>query len=90
MLHLFENSIYKGEVDGELTDPIKLNGTYPIKLKLIDSSAFKQLFETAFPIISCSSSNILLLGPLPRYFLNKCCDDPNNTVYTTLKTIFLS
>ena len=86
MLHLFDNSIYKGEVDGELTDPIKLNGTYPIKLKLIDSSAFNQLFETALPVIKCCIGfSIILLGPLPRYLLNKCCEDPshiNNFVST--------
>ena len=39
----------------------------------------KQLFETALPINrSCSGSNVILLGPLPRFLLNKCCEDPTH------------
>ena len=78
ILHLFDNSIYKGEVDSELTDPVKLNRKYHVrgKLKLIDNADFKNLFETALPIIhACRSSNVILLGPLPRFLLNKCCVD---------------
>ena len=36
---------------------------------------FKLLFETALPF---TGSNIILLGPLPRYLLNKCCSDTNH------------
>ena len=78
ILHLFNNSIYKGEVDGELTDPVKLSRKFHVrgKLKLIDNADFKNLFETALPIIrACRGSNVLLLGPLPRFLLNKCCED---------------
>ena len=34
VLHLVDNAIFKGEVNGELADPIKINGTYHIKGKL--------------------------------------------------------
>ena len=46
---------------------------------MLDHYEFKQLFETALPILqSCTGSNIILLGPLPRYLLNKCCTDPSH------------
>ena len=76
-----DNSIHEGEVDGELTDPVKLHKTYHIKgkLGLVDHADFKKLFETALPIImSCVGSNIILLGPLPRFLLNKCCSDSSH------------
>ena len=81
VLHLFDNSIFKGEVDGELTDPFKIGKKFHIsgKLQLINHADFKQLFETALPIIrSCSGSKVILLGPLPRFLLNKCCTDPTH------------
>ena len=82
LLHLFDNSIYKGEVDGELTDPIKLSRKFHIrgKLKLTDNADFKNLFEMALLIIrACCGSNVILLGPLPRFLLNKCCEDPSHS-----------
>ena len=55
--------LHKGEVNGELAEPIKINGTYHIKgkLRLVDSATFKLLFESALPILrACSASNIIL------------------------------
>ena len=81
VLHLFDNSIYKGLSDGELTDAFKLKGSYHIKgeLQLISSTELKSLFETALPIMrACSGSNIILLGPLPRYVNKKCCDEASH------------
>ena len=81
VLHLFDNSIFKGEVDGELTDPFKIGKKFHIsgKLQLINHADFKQLFEMTLPIIRrCSGSNVILLGPLPRFLLNKCCTDPTH------------
>ena len=34
VLHLFDNSIFKGEVDGELTDPFKIGKKFHISGKL--------------------------------------------------------
>ena len=68
VLHLVDNAIFKGEVNGELADPIKINGTYHIKgkLRLVDSATFKLLFESALPILrACSASNIILLVRAP-------------------------
>ena len=81
VLHIFDNSIYKGKVGGELTDPVQINRKYHIEGKLVvmDHPEFKWLFETALPIFwSCTSSNIILLGPLPRYLLSKCCTEPSH------------
>ena len=81
VLHLFDNSIFKGEVDGELTDPFKIGRKFHIrgKLQVTTHADFKQLFEMALPIIrSCSGYNVILLGPLPRFLLNKCCSDPTH------------
>ena len=46
VLHLLDNSIFKRKVDNELTDPIKLNGSYHVRgeLQLIDSLEMKRLF----------------------------------------------
>ena len=74
VLHLFDNSIFKAMVDGDLTDPFKLNGRYHIQgsMQLINSNELKKLFETALTIFrACSGSNIILLGPLPRNINNK-------------------
>ena len=73
ILHIFDNSIYKGEVDGELSDSVRINRKHHIegKLVVLDHTDFKRLFETI--IGSCTGSNVILLGPLPRYLLNKCC-----------------
>ena len=63
ILHLFDNSIYKGEVDGELTDPVKLSRKYHIrgKLKLTDNADFKNLFgESGY--IGKMGNNIRELG----------------------------
>ena len=81
VLHIFDNSIYKGEAGGELTDPVRINRKYHIegKLVVLDHPEFKRLFETALPIFrSCTGSNIILLGPLPRYLLSKCCTEPSH------------
>ena len=81
ILHIFDNSIYKSEVDGELSDSVRINRKHHIegKLVVLDHTDFKQLFETALPIIgSCTGSNVILLGPLPRYLLNKCCTDTSH------------
>ena len=81
VLHLLDNSIFKREVDNELTDPIKLNGSYHVRgeLQLIDSLEMKRLFETALPILrACTGANTILLGPLPRYLITKCCEDKSH------------
>ena len=53
VLHLFDNAIFKGETDRELTDPFKLGKKFHIsgKLRVITHADFKQLFEMALPII---------------------------------------
>ena len=81
VLHLFDNAIFKGETDRELTDPFKLGKKFHIsgKLRVITRADFKQLFQMALQIIqSCSGTNVILLGPLPRFLLNKCCSDPDH------------
>ena len=64
-------------MNGELSDPVRINRKHYIegKLVVLDHTDFKLLFETALPF---TGSNIILLGPLPRYLLNKCCSDTNH------------
>ena len=81
VLHLFNNSIFKGLLDGDLTEQFKQNGSYHIKgeMQLINSAELKHLFKTALPILrACSGANIILLGPLPCYINNKCCEDTSH------------
>ena len=58
ILHIFDNSIYKSEVDGELSDSVRINRKHHIegKLVVLDHTDFKRLFETALPILrSCGA-----------------------------------
>ena len=77
ILHLFDNSIYRGRVDGNLTEPEKSNGRFHLRgeLTIADGAAIKTLFETVMPIIRAArGASLLLIGPLPRYVVGKCCD----------------
>ena len=54
---------------------IKLLSIFPLP----DGQAVKEPFETALPICRAArGSEILLLGPLPRYAVARCCEDPSH------------
>ena len=79
VLQIFDNSLYKGNVNGEIVDPIKPDGKYHLQgnLQMVTSHQVKQLFELAMPILRAArGSRILLMGPLPRYVEGRCCEDP--------------
>ena len=83
ILHLFDNSIYRGRVDGNFTEPEKTNGKFHLRgeLTIVDGAAIKTLFETVMPIIRAArGASLLLIGPLPRYVVDKCC---NSTTHIT-------
>ena len=76
ILQLYHNTIYEAEVDGAVTDHQKITGKYhvPGKLILISDSELKELFEASMPIFRTSKgTNIILIGPMPRYAVSKCC-----------------
>ena len=57
----------------------KISGKYhvPGKLVFISNQELKELFEAAMPILRTSKrTNIIIIGPMPRYVVAKCCDDP--------------
>ena len=81
ILHLFDNSLYKGTQDGEMVEPVKANSKYHIvgDLQVANSHQIKQLFELAMPILRAArGSRVILLGPLPRYVVGPCCNSPEH------------
>ena len=76
ILHMFDNSIYRGLVDGNQVEVVKLDGSYhiPGKLKVIDSKHVKKLFGTVMPVFRAARGvEILIVGPLQHYVAQKCC-----------------
>ena len=81
LLHMFDNSIYRGNVDGHQVEPVKLDGGYhiPGNLEVVDSKLVKELFETAMPVFKAArGAEILIVGPLQRYVVQKCCGNPGH------------
>ena len=71
ILPIFATSIYKGEVDCELSDPVRINRKHHIEDKLVvqDHTDFKQLFETTLPIIqSWLAQTSSCWGPSPATY----------------------
>ena len=49
----------------------------PGKLEVINSKHVKELFETAMPVFRAArGAEILVIGPLQRYIMQKCCGNP--------------
>ena len=66
-------------MDGDIwSDPVKQGGKYHIlgKLDKIGDAELKILFEAAMPILrTVRGANVILVGPLPRLAVDKCCAD---------------
>ena len=81
ILQIYDNAIYKS-VDGDSwSDPVKLGGKYhiPGKLEVAGEAEVKILFEAAMPILrTARGANIIIVGPLPRYAVDKCCADSSH------------
>ena len=73
---IYDNAIYKA-VDGDIwSDPVKQGGKYHILGKLDIHAELKILFEAAMPILrTVRGANVILVGPLPRLAVDKCCVD---------------
>ena len=81
ILHMFDNSIYRGSVDGKQVEPVKLDGGYHIlgNLEIVDSRIVKELFDTAMPALRAArGAEFLIVGPLQRYLEQKCCLEPSH------------
>ena len=79
VLQLFDNVTYQGSGPNGPTRPIKAGGKYHLEgaLQIVSAEAFRDLFETALPVIRAArGATILLVGPLHRYVTGKCCGNP--------------
>ena len=55
ILHLFDNRVYMGQVDGHLEGPMRIDDRYPIpagRLERAGAKRVNELFEAAMPL-SC-------------------------------------
>ena len=81
ILQIYDNAIYKA-VNGETwSDPVKQGGKYhvPGKLDIVGEAEVKSLFEAAMPILRTTrGANVILVGPLPRFAVDKCCTDTSH------------
>ena len=81
VLQIFDNALYKGTLNGEIADPVKQQGRYHIlgNLQILTGHELKLLFETAMPILRAArGARIILIGPLPRYVVGRCCSDSSH------------
>ena len=81
ILNILDNNIYRGNVDGQQVEPVKLDSGYhiPGKLEIVDAKLIKELFDTAMPVLRAArGAEILIVGPLQRYLEQKCCSDINH------------
>ena len=63
--------------------PEKIAGRYHIRCRLatVNAKGVKELFETAMPIMRAArGAELLIIGPLPRYLVAKCCNDPGHII----------
>jgi hypothetical protein len=82
MIQLFDNSIFFGKLpDGSRRDPYKAEGKFHVEgeLDTIGLTEMKELFETAGPIFRAARSvPTLVLGPIPHYVTDGCCEEPDH------------
>ena len=81
ILHLFDNQIFKGLVDDEPTDPVRIGGKYHItgKLAVVGAEEFKALFALALKIIrAAQQAKVILISPMYRYVTGRCCRDDSH------------
>ena len=79
VLQLLDNSLFKGGSKTSQIYPVKLGGTFHIvgELSTINEDKFKEIFKMVIPIFRAArGSRIILIGPLARYVIQKCCEDP--------------
>ncbi len=83
LIQPFDNSIfYSCKVHGEkiLTRKGK-DGKYHVEgeLKLISKEDMKEIFLLILPLIKAAKGKrIIIMGPLPRYLLARCCGNPGH------------
>ena len=82
IIQLFDNSIFHGKLpDGSRKDPYKADGVYHVEgeVDTIGLNEMKSLFEAAAPIFRAAKNvPTLVLGPIPRYVSDGCCEDPDH------------
>ena len=81
ILHIFDNSVFMGEEEGGMLAPEKIAGRFHIRGRLatVNAKGVKELFETAMPIMRAArGAELLIIGPLPRYLVAKCFNDPGH------------
>jgi hypothetical protein len=83
VLDLLSNSAYMGTDGDGLPTPSHRegDGSYHIlgSLTTAPPTALKKALEACSPLISpIGSSSVLLVVPIPRYVVGKCCADPNH------------
>ena len=81
ILHLFDNQIFKGLVNDEPTDPVRIGGKYHItgKLAVFGAEEFKALFALALKIIrAAQQAKVILISPMYRYVTGRCCRDDSH------------
>ena len=81
ILNILDNNIYRGNVDSQQVEPVKLDSGYhiPGKLEIVDAKLVKKLFDTAMPVLRAArGAEVLIVGPLQRYLEQKCCSDNNH------------
>ena len=84
ILHLFDNSVFHGVVDENPVAPVKIHGWYHIlgRLEVTNAKAGKELFDDALPILRAArGAELLVIGPLPRFLVKKCCDNAGHITY---------
>ena len=81
ILNLFDNSIYKSGSSTSPTEPLRLNGSYHLlrELNMVSEDEFKRIFEDTIPILRAArGTQILVIGPLERYTIRKCCENEDH------------
>jgi len=82
ILQLFDNNIFFGkQQDGSRRDPFKHEGKYHVEgeLDTIGLVEMKNLFDTAAPVFRAAKNvPTIVLGPIPRYVVDSCCEDPDH------------
>jgi hypothetical protein len=82
VFNLFGNSSVRFEqFDGTSALPFKSNGKFHLAGKVVVTppEIFKKIVENITPILKATGNKpCIILPPLPRYLLSRCCGDTNH------------
>ena len=93
VINLWSNTAHMGMDElGLAMHATKIKGRYHIfgKLQAAPRTAFEVVFDNAAAVLeTAGEAQVLLVVPLPRYVLGRCCDDRTHLTNWKLSPMFL-